>query len=167
MDDNSPCPQGRLWNRQSMTSFAPTDVNYSFLITKRKLYLNSHSAKRKETRRGPSPPREPVPSTSTQQGVALLAVADGLGPWTMKGPVEMSESYYLCPSAGSWTGPRVCPTNCALSVVLGTEKSNNLWPSSHAGRRGRWSSWGMLLQQSFRRFHSRDKRISVQWSDGL
>lgn len=105
LDDNFPCPLGRFWNRQSMTSFAPADVNYCFLIVKRKLYLNLNSVKRKETRRESSPLLQaPVPSASTRQGVTLPAMADGLCPQVMKGPVEMAKSHYLCPSAGSWTG---------------------------------------------------------------
>lgn len=62
LDDNFPCPLGRLWNRQSMTSFAPADVNYCFLTVKRKLYFNLNSVKRKETRRKSSPLLQaPVP----------------------------------------------------------------------------------------------------------
>lgn len=109
-----------------MTSFAPSDVNYCFLIMKMKLYLHLYSVKRKDGRRQLSPlPQASVPSTSVRQGATWPAMIDRLCPWVKKRSVEMAETHYLCPSSGSWIGPCVCPTNSALSFVLGTKKSKD------------------------------------------
>lgn len=45
-------------------------------------------------------------------------MADGLCPRAMKGPVEMVESHYLCPSAASWTGRRVRFEHCTGDLMF-------------------------------------------------